>query len=84
MKKTELLAPAGDLEILKSVALSGADAVYFGGELFGARKNARNLTNQKYIIWFVIFYPPIYQTRFAFDIQMLAQCGMLRQEDSNI
>lgn len=44
MKKTELLAPAGDLEILKSVALSGADAVYFGGELFGARKNAKNFT----------------------------------------
>ena len=36
----ELLAPAGDLEILKSAFAAGADAVYFGGDAFGARVNA--------------------------------------------
>ena len=36
----ELLAPAGDLRILKSAFSAGADAVYFGGDAFGARVNA--------------------------------------------
>ena len=44
MKKIELLAPAGDLEKLKIAVLYGADAVYFGGELFSLRSGAGNLT----------------------------------------
>jgi len=44
MKKIELLAPAGDLEKLKIAVLYGADAVYFGGELFSLRAGAGNLT----------------------------------------
>lgn len=42
MKKIELLAPAGDLEKLKIAIDYGADAVYFGGEMFGLRAGARN------------------------------------------
>ena len=45
-KKLELLAPAGSLETLKAVVLAGADAVYFGGEKFGARAYAKNLTKE--------------------------------------
>ena len=44
MKKIELLAPAGDLEKLKIAVEYGADAVYFGGELFSLRAGAGNLT----------------------------------------
>ncbi len=44
MKKIELLAPAGDLEKLKTAVDYGADAVYFGGELFSLRAGAGNLT----------------------------------------
>ncbi len=44
MKKMELLAPAGDLEKLKIAVDYGADAVYFGGESFGLRAGAGNLT----------------------------------------
>ena len=44
MKKPELLAPAGDLEKLKIAALYGADAVYFGGELFSLRAGAGNMS----------------------------------------
>lgn len=44
MKKPELLAPAGDLEKLKIAVLYGADAVYFGGELFSLRAGAGNLS----------------------------------------
>ena len=40
----ELLAPAGDLEKLKIAVLYGADAVYFGGEMFSLRTGAGNLT----------------------------------------
>ena len=40
----ELLAPAGDLEKLKTAILYGADAVYFGGEMFSLRAGAGNLT----------------------------------------
>lgn len=42
-KKIELLAPAGDLEKLKTAVLYGADAVYFGGEMFSLRAGAGNL-----------------------------------------
>lgn len=44
MKKIELLAPAGDLEKLKTAVIYGADAVYFGGEVFSLRAGAGNLT----------------------------------------
>ena len=44
MKKVELLAPAGDLEKLKTAIIYGADAVYFGGEMFSLRAQAGNLT----------------------------------------
>ncbi|MDD5926985.1 MAG: U32 family peptidase [Firmicutes bacterium] len=44
MRKMELLAPAGDLEKLKIAVLYGADAVYFGGELFSLRAGAGNMT----------------------------------------
>ena len=38
----EVLAPAGNLLIFKSVIDAGADAVYFGGKLFSARAYANN------------------------------------------
>ena len=38
----ELLAPAGDFERLYFAYLYGADAVYFGGQNFGLRANAKN------------------------------------------
>ena len=44
MKKMELLAPAGDLEKLKIAVDYGADAVYFGGEMFSLRAGAGNLS----------------------------------------
>lgn len=43
-KKIELLAPAGDLEKLKIAVIYGADAVYFGGEMFSLRAGAGNMT----------------------------------------
>ena len=46
-KKTELLAPAGDLEKLKIAVLYGADAVYIGGEEYSLRAKAKNFTEEQ-------------------------------------
>lgn len=42
MKKVELLAPAGNYEALISAVNAGCDAVYLGGQNFGARAYATN------------------------------------------
>lgn len=44
MRDTELLMPAGSLEVLKTAVIYGADAVYLGGEAFGLRAKARNFS----------------------------------------
>ncbi|MBZ4662435.1 MAG: family peptidase [Caloramator sp.] len=44
MKRVELLAPAGNLEKLKTAFVYGADAVYIGGENFSLRAMADNFT----------------------------------------
>lgn len=48
-KKIEILAPAGSMEGLVAAIQGGCDAVYIGGEKFGARAYANNL-NQKDMI----------------------------------
>ena len=50
MRELELLAPAGSPEILKSVINAGADAVYVGGDKFGARAYATNFTTED-LLW---------------------------------
>lgn len=38
----ELLSPVGDFDCLKAAVQNGANAVYFGGQLFNARYSAKN------------------------------------------
>ena len=45
----ELLAPAGDLNKLKTALHFGADAVYCGGNIFSLRANAKNFTEDELI-----------------------------------
>ena len=45
--KVELLAPAGDLEKLKTAVLYGADAVYMGGTSFSLRAKAKNFDEEQ-------------------------------------
>ncbi len=47
MRKTELLIPAGSLDVLKTAVIYGADAVYIGGEAFGLRAKAKNFSNEE-------------------------------------
>lgn len=43
----ELLAPAGNINIFKAVIEAGADAVYVGGSMFGARAYANNFDEEE-------------------------------------
>lgn len=43
-KLPQILAPAGDMDALKSAIAGGADAIYLGLDLFNARIRAKNFT----------------------------------------
>lgn len=45
--QAELLAPAGSYESMTAAICAGADAVYLGGQLFGARAYAQNLDTEQ-------------------------------------
>ncbi|MBD5542394.1 MAG: U32 family peptidase [Lachnospiraceae bacterium] len=47
MNKVELLAPAGDMACFRAAVNAGADAVYLGGEEYGARAYASNFTEEE-------------------------------------
>lgn len=47
MLNLELLAPAGNIEKLKTALIYGADAVYFGGSSYGLRAFAGNFSNDE-------------------------------------
>lgn len=49
MRKVELLAPAGNYETMIGAFNAGADAVYLGGQGFGARAFADNFSNEEVI-----------------------------------
>lgn len=46
-KGFELLAPAGSFQTFKAVIEAGADAIYVGGDMFGARAYADNFSNEQ-------------------------------------
>lgn len=46
-REIEILAPAGSMECLKAAVAAGADAVYVGGSMFGARAYANNFTEEE-------------------------------------
>lgn len=48
-KKAELLAPAGTYDSLRAAVNAGADAVYLGGRMFGARAFAGNFDEEELI-----------------------------------
>ena len=41
------MAPAGGEDSLRAAVFSGADAVYLGGQAFGARANAKNFSREE-------------------------------------
>lgn len=61
MKRVELLSPVGNMEMLYAAIHNGADAVYLAGKSYGARKYARNFTNEELVE--VISYAHLYGVR---------------------
>ncbi len=47
--RPELLSPAGSPTALEAAIMAGADAVYFGGQSFNARKNADNFSDAELV-----------------------------------
>ena len=47
MRIPELLAPAGNWQALRAAVANGADAVYFGVEVFNARMRAANFQQEE-------------------------------------
>lgn len=45
----EILAPAGSFEAMQAAVQNGCDAVYLGGQRFGARAFANNFDNQRIV-----------------------------------
>lgn len=61
MKKPEILAPAGNMECLKAAIIAGADAIYIGGYMFGARAFSNNFSNEEIIE--AVTYAHIYDVK---------------------
>ena len=49
MNRIELLAPAGNMECLKASVMAGCDAVYLGGNHFGARAFSNNFSREEIV-----------------------------------
>ena len=48
-QKVELLAPAGDFACFRAAVNAGADAVYLGGDQYGARAYAGNFSEEEIV-----------------------------------
>lgn len=67
--KVEILAPAGSYDTFLAVLNAGADAVYLGGQMFGARAYAGNLSHEEVIK--AINYAHIHNKRLYLTVNTL-------------
>ena len=77
-KIPELLAPAGNLETFYSVINAGADAVYLGGELFGARAYANNFSTQELLL--AIDYAHLWNKKVYLTVNTLVKNSELNDQ----
>lgn len=71
MNQVELLAPAGNMECLKAAVAAGADAVYLGGQKFGARAFADNFSTEELIEG--IRYAHLFQVKIYLTLNTLVK-----------
>lgn len=71
MKKVELLAPAGNYECFLGAIHAGADAVYLGGNKFGARAYADNFSREDIIS--AIKYAHVYGSKVYLTLNTLVK-----------
>ncbi len=76
MKKVELLAPAGNYEAFIGAINAGADAVYLGGEKYGARAYADNFTEEEIVS--AIHYAHLFGKKVYLTINTI-----MKEEESN-
>src|SRR5574344_730812 len=69
MYKPELLAPAGSMESFKAAIEAGADAIYIGGKMFGARSFAPNFSNDE--IKEAVYYAHLYGVKVYVTVNTL-------------
>jgi len=74
----ELLAPAGSYESMVAAYAAGADAVYIGGEKFGARAYADNLDQLQ--MQKAIDYAHLHQKKLYLTVNTLLKEGELSEE----
>lgn len=73
----ELLAPAGSFEIFKAVIAAGADAVYVGGSMFGARAYADNFSTDELLM--AIDYAHLYSRKIYLTVNTLLKNSEIKQ-----
>ncbi|MDE5680300.1 MAG: U32 family peptidase, partial [Lachnospiraceae bacterium] len=76
-KRVELLAPAGNYEGFLGAVHAGADAVYLGGEKFGARAYADNFTSEE--ICRAIFYAHLFGRKVYLTVNTLLKDAELSE-----
>ena len=76
--KTELLAPAGSVEGMHAAVAAGADAVYMGGTLFGARAYAKNPAEEE--LKEAIDYVHLHEKKLYLTVNTLLKNRELQQQ----
>ena len=74
MKKVELLAPAGNYQSFLGAIHAGADAVYIGGQKYGARAYADNFSDEE--VCLAIRYAHLFDRKVYLTVNTL-----LRQQE---
>ena len=74
----ELLAPGGNYESVIAAINAGADAVYTGGELFGARANANNLSEDELIS--AIQYAHLFNRKIYLTVNTLVKDNEIKEK----
>lgn len=78
MKKIELLAPAGNIDVFKAVIAAGADAVYMGLSKFSARAYSENAVMDEYIT--AISYAHVHGVKLYCTVNTLFKEQELKEE----
>ena len=69
MKRVELLSPVGNMEMAYMAIHNGADAIYLAGKLYGARKFAKNFTNEELVS--IIKYAHLYGVKVYVTVNII-------------
>lgn len=77
MKKVELLSPAGSREAAIAAINAGADAIYIGGNLFGARAFAKNPGEEDLLS--IIEYAHIHGSRVYLTVNTLLKSDEINE-----